>query len=248
MAEGAALSRDPSKLCAPLAAFAKVLLTRALRGEEVVVHGPRGVGKTSVILELRARLEEAGVSVGHSAYTRTLADVVSALSRAFPEAVRDESIPARWQRGRLRMAVEQRRAVLLLDHVETVTSPMRSFLRKLRGKALGVVFAVDVDSARDRARLNELRLTHHHLAFPRVHGNALRAVFQDRLRHAGAPAAPDEADVVEIVRAAEGRPGWVVECASRLRELRYWNGTRLRLGLLRADVAAELLGRYLITV
>lgn len=217
---------------------------RLLRGEEIVLFGPRGIGKTTWGADLAARFRRQGIAVGTSTSTKTLHDVVDAVERAYPSTSLC-GLAARRKRGRLRLAAEAHPAILLLDHVENVTAPMRTFLRGLRGKGIGIAFFVDVDADRDRHRVRQYRLTHHEIAVPRLHGNAIGRLLTTHLGPERLPGDLRPADRARLVAAALGRPGWIEEAAARLRDARYWSSGRPRIGLVCTDVQAELLGRYL---
>jgi energy-coupling factor transporter ATP-binding protein EcfA2 len=216
----------------------------ALRGEELVLVGPRGIGKSTLLARLSQRLHGRGIAVGSSAETTALADIVAAAARAYRNAA-VEDVSARRVRGRLRLAAETKPAVLLLDHLARATAPMRSFLRTLRGKGVGVLFAVDVDAARDRDELRSWRLTHHELRMPPWLGTSLRRLLEEHEFDERFTGRLHASAAREIVEAAQGRPGWIVECAARLREPRFWSDEAPRLGLLRAEVGAHMLAGYL---
>lgn len=130
------------------------LHARALRCEHVVLYGPRGIGKTAHLRALEDRLHAAGVACARSPSTASLSDITTTLVRAYRCAGAAE-LTQRQMRGRLQRVADERRAIVLLDHVTGVTVAMKAFLRRLRGGAVGVVLAVDVDACRERERMRQ---------------------------------------------------------------------------------------------
>jgi hypothetical protein len=128
---------------------------------------------------------------------------------------------------------------LLLDHVTTVSTAMIGFLRRLRGGIAGVVLAVDVETERERQRLRQRVLGTATLAMPPMATRALHRLFR---AHCAALDVPRIAlrHEHQIVRAARGRPGWVVHCARLARLGRYWHDDSLYVSVLCTDTEISL--------
>jgi MoxR-like ATPase len=118
-------------------------------GAEVLLHGPMGIGKTTILEAVATRVRSTGRPCGFAPRTKGLGDVTGALAAAFPEA---NAPTQRRLRNMLLRHVEKRPAVLVLDHVLNAPTAMRSFLRSLRGNRTGVVFAFDVEHPRDHRK------------------------------------------------------------------------------------------------
>ncbi|HVV85675.1 MAG TPA: hypothetical protein VHE35_21600 [Kofleriaceae bacterium] len=188
------------------------LVERLLAGEHVVLHGPRGLGKSRLLAAVRTTLVARGRACAASAATASLGHVREALGRG------------------------PRPSVLLLDHVTTVTAPMKTALRTLRGGDLGVLFAVDVDHPREHARLRRWCLSNHEVAMPTTRSGALRRLLAGRL------AALDAEQERALLLAARGRPGLVVVAAALARDPSYWRGDRLHVATLTCDAELRLRG------
>lgn len=201
-------------------------------GHTVLVHGPVGIGKTALVAALATRARRASRPCGHAPKTEALGDVTQALADAYPDT---EGATQRQLRGRLRLAVERKPGLLLLDHVTAAGTATKGFLKSLRGMGLGVLIAGDVEHPRDHARLREFGLAYREIEVPPLTARHLVQILE-RLWVGRAPLHAD--DAAALVRAAQGRPGWLVTAAECLAERRYWSADRrVHLTLLAAEVA-----------
>ena len=116
-----------------------------------LVHGPWGIGKTTLLFEAARQVRASGLRTGYAPRTLGLGDVVAALEQAYGAAHPD--VPARRRRSSLRVACELDVGLLLLDGFSARGSALVGFLRSLRGKRLGVIAAADVE--------HHQRLPHH---------------------------------------------------------------------------------------
>jgi predicted ATPase len=207
------------------------------RGRHVTLYGPRGSGKSTLVSQLHRRLLKAGVpcAVAHS--TSRLDDITRSLETAYP-GVDTKAIARRAARGRLWRAADQRPGVLLLDHLTEVSTAMLGFLRRLRGGFLGVLYVVDVDVERERQRMRARHLPALSVRMPPTPGVRLRRMLRSAYAEQGLSLDPDAER--RILRAAHGRPGWIVECARRMPEARYWHGARLFATVLCSDTEIAL--------
>lgn len=215
------------------------LLTRLLqRHEHVVLYGPRGSGKSTLLARLYARIAQTGTPCALSGQTSSLGDVTRALERAYPHAGAAAGT-RRQARSRLVLAADADEGVLLLDHVTRVNSRMLGLLRRLRGGIAGVLLVMDVDVERERKRLPGRHLGVSWLPMPPASPRRLRRLFRTHCANGDIPrVTPDQER--EIVRAARGRPGWIVQCARLIAQSRYWRGTTLYVSVLCADTEIAL--------
>jgi len=107
----------------------------ALSGETVMVYGPLGIGKTAILGELARRAEQAGRPCAICPRTERLSDVTEALVRCYPTGT--DALTQRQRRCRVRLAIERKPGILLLDHLLDVGNAVKGFLRSLRGTGLG---------------------------------------------------------------------------------------------------------------
>lgn len=218
--------------------FAIALRERLLRGEQVVVQGPRGIGKTRLREALEAEYEECHVPCALASEVGALSDVTSALVDVYGESSYD-GLTQRRIRARVRNVAEQRPGVLLLDHVTNVPTALRSFLRSLRGGPIGVAYFADVDTPAQHARLRGFHLGHIELAAPEISRRALRQML------VRGHIADDDGHAQEsLVRKARGRPGFILACIELARDDHYWSEGRLLVTTLAGE--AELVTRRLI--
>ena len=123
----------------------------AFSGETVLVYGPLGIGKTAILGELARRAQRAGRPCGICPRTERLSDVTEALVRCYSTGT--GALTQRQRRSRVRLAIERKPGILLLDHLLDVGNAVKGYLRSLHGTGLGVVIAADVEQpARSRAR------------------------------------------------------------------------------------------------
>ena len=200
------------------------LARRLAQGEHLVLWGPTGSGKTTLVATIQRHLAIGVCSC--ATVTQSLDDITQALERAYP-TVPTDGISRRAARMRLWDAADRERAVLLLDKVTRVSTAMKGFLRRLRGGIAGVLLVFDIDSPRERARLRA-----QHLGCLSVRIPALPSRVQRRLLAARWPINthphPDRATCRLLIRAARGRPGWIVACSQLAREPRYWCADALK--------------------
>ncbi len=215
------------------ARFAAMLSRHLVRGEQLAVYGPRGVGKTTLVCALGRNLGRRRVPCAIAVHTGALSDITEALRAIY--SVGGVDLPQRRLRSRLQSATERQRGVLLLDHVSNVTLAMRSFVRSLRGGLVGVGFFVDADTKAEHERMRSWHLGHQEYEIPSMSFSALRQLLSDE----------SWSDVPEIqehvVRAAKGRPGFIVHCIELAARDDYWKQRRLLVNTLcsHAEVATR---------
>lgn len=219
-------------------AFRSSLAARLQRGEHLVLYGPRGSGKTTLLARLHERFLARGVPCALAPATAHLDDITRALERAYP-GVDTAGLARRRSRSRLRLTADRHQGVLLLDHVTAVSTAMIGFLRRLRGGIAGVALAVDVETARERERLRRRVLGTAALAMPAMSNYRLRRLFRAQCADLDIPRVVPRQES-RILRAARGRPGWIVQCAQRVGQSRYWRDGQLYVTLLCADTEMAL--------
>ena len=218
--------------------FQSALVTRLERGERLVLYGPRGSGKSTLLGKLHACIARRGIPCAVSTTTTSLYDITRTLEQAYPY-VDTAGKTRREARARLVLAADRNEGVLLLDHVTNVTTAMLGLLRRLRGGIAGVLLAIDVDEERDRRRLPNRHLGISWLPMPLTSTRTLRKLFR-RYTTRGKRASITAHQERQIVRAARGRPGWIVECSRLMPQERYWHGQTLYASVLCVDTEIAL--------
>jgi len=197
------------------------LLERVGHGQHLVLYGPRGSGKSTLVAQLHGRFLRANVPCAVAQSTSGLADITGALEAAFPE-VNTQVVNRRNARYRLWSAADRRRCVLLLDHLSDVSTAMIGFLRRLRGGVAGVLFVVDVDVERERMRLRKrARSLALSVRMPLASTDLLRGLLHARCAEQGFSVQP-EAEY-QLLHTAQGRPGWIVLCTTLMAQSKYWH-------------------------
>jgi hypothetical protein len=169
----------------------------------MVLYGPYGSGKSTLITSLETRLTDAGVSCARAAATHSLEDITLALEQAFPSVVTLDV--SRRTHPKLWKAAELQGGVLLLDHLTDVSSGMVEFLHSLCGD-VGVLTAVDTEVELERQRMKPSRLGALSVRMPPVSNALLRELLQARCAHLHVPLPGPDAER-RLVHAADGRPG-----------------------------------------
>jgi hypothetical protein len=212
----------------------------ALGGAEVLLYGPIGIGKTSILKAVAARTAAQGRPTAFAPETAGLKDVTRALAAAYPDA---RGPTQRRLRSSLRQRIEERPCVIVLDHVLHGSTALRGFLRLLRGTKAGVLFGVDTDRATDHHRARSLRLAYREIHVPPLGRRSMRRLLDSELASASLCLhAEDREDLLDLAR---GRPGWIVWSVRRLAECEFWRGDRVRLSHLRVELSTDVLRRYL---
>jgi replication-associated recombination protein RarA len=213
-------------------------------GQTVLIYGPVGSGKTTLIEAIAARARKEGIPYGLSTRTDTLSDLTSALARAYPD-VDALTGSKRRVRYRLRMKAETRRCLLLLDHIGGAGTIFKGTLKALRGHGIGVLIAADVEKPRDHDRARGLRLAFHELALPPLTASATRAVLAAALSQRTLPFPVGEEDLRDLVRGAEGLPGRAVGFAAALERREAWTTQgRPRTSWMRMEAVIAAAERY----
>ena len=212
------------------------LLTRLGHGEHLILYGPRGSGKSTLVSELRARFAKASTPCGVAHHTSCLDDITRTMESAYPE-VNTEEVGRRTARARLRNAADRRGCVLLLDHLTKVSTAMVGACRRLRGGVAGILFVVDIDTERERQRMRAKRLALS-VRMPPVSSRQLRTLFRSRCAEHGLSVGRDMER--HILRAARGRPGWIVHCTRLMPHNRYWHEGQLYPTVLCTDTEITL--------
>jgi energy-coupling factor transporter ATP-binding protein EcfA2 len=218
--------------------FQAALFARLQRGERVVLYGPCGSGKSTLLGKLHACIAQCGIPCALSSMTTSLGDITRTLERAYPY-VDTIGTTRREARARLVLAADRDEGVLLLDHVTNVTTAMLGLLRRLRGGIAGVLLAIDVDEERERRRLPGRHLGMSWLPMPLASTRTLRRLFR-RCTADGKMLHITAHQERQVVRAARGRPGWIVQCARLLPQKRYWHGETVRASVLCIDTEIAL--------
>ena len=122
------------------------LAERLGRAEHIVVYGPSGIGKSTLFRELGARLTTIGIRWSMAPRAEGLKDVVLALESLYPDANGGRLLSPQRVRAQFCNIAETSRGALLLDHVASVGTALKGFIRSLRGTRLGFAFAVDISS------------------------------------------------------------------------------------------------------
>jgi predicted ATPase len=221
-----------------LRTFADDLGFRLRAGSHLILFGPRGVGKSTLLTLLQEQNHSLGAPCGLSHTTSGLADVVAALAQAYP-ATDVEGIGKRVAKARLRSAADRVAGVLLLDHATTVTTAMLGYLRRLRGGIAGALLVADVDTEHERERLRAWRIGALSVRMPVSSDRQLHHAFLLALRESALPELEPRV-AQQIAHAARGRIGWLTACLERMREPEYWRDGRLHLAALCTDTEIAL--------
>lgn len=236
-------SSNSSRAAVPVVGRAQIiddLWQGVAAGHTILLHGPVGIGKSALLDAIAARARRARKPCARAQRTEQLADVTQALAQAYPEVA---ATTQRQLRGRLRLAVERRPGVLLLDHVGAAGTATKGFLRSLRGLGLGVLLAGDVEHPRDHQRLRDFGLAYREVAVPPLSTRSMSRVLTASLASSRPLHADDEA---ALLTAARGRPGWLIAAVERLADPRYWSDDgRVRQTLLAADLTVATAQRLL---
>jgi predicted ATPase len=212
------------------------LLERVGHGEHLILYGPHGSGKSTLLAELSARFAKANTPCGIAQCTRCLDDITRAMEAAYPE-VNTQAVARRTARARLWNAADRRGCVLLLDHLAKVSTAMVGFCRRLRGGVAGILFVIDVDVERERQRMRAKRLALS-VRMPPISIPQLRTLLRSRCAEHRLSVGREMEQ--QILRAARGRPGWIVQCTTLMPQNRYWHEGKLYPTLLCTDTEITL--------
>ena len=188
--------------------------------------GPVGIGKTTILREVARDVRARGIPCGLAPRTATLRDVTAALAEAYP-TVQGAARTQRSLRGSLRLAVDGRPGVLLLDHLVGAGTATRGYLRSLRGTGLGVVIAADVDTPRDKARVRELHLGHDEVEVAPVVTRSMSRLLDSGLAGRTLPGPVSQPERRRLVVGARGCPGRIVMLLQIIGDPTYWRDGRL---------------------
>ncbi len=215
------------------AAFGDELQARIQQGSHLILYGPRGVGKSTLIHEFAAHYRSLGVPCGVAPRTSGLSDIVAALAEAYPDTNIDR-IGRKAARMRLRSVADGNPGVLLLDHAANMTTQMLGYLRRLRGGIVGALLAVDVDSVRERECLRDWHAGALSIRMQVMPNVALAEFLIEQIR-VSRMRSLDPRVRRQLVRSARGRIGWITECVRRLPIHEYWADGRLHVASLCMD-------------
>jgi energy-coupling factor transporter ATP-binding protein EcfA2 len=214
-------------------AFCHDLFARLRSGSHLILYGPRGAGKSTLLNDLLDQYRGTGTPCGVAPRTSGLPDVVAALAGAYP-GVDSSTLGKRVARVRLRLAADHVPGVLLLDHATRMTTAMLGYLRRLRGGIAGALLVADVDSPRERERVRDWHAGALAVRMPLMPSRTLHQVALAAIQTCDLPKIEARA-LLQIIRFARGRIGWVKECTRRLQMPEYWRDGRLHLAVLCTD-------------
>jgi hypothetical protein len=217
-------------------AFGDQLGARLRGGSHLILYGPRGAGKSTLVGELGVQCRAIGTPCGVAPRTLMLPDIVSALVEAYP-GTDIQGMGRKAARVRLRLVADSLPGVLLLDHATRMTTAMLGYLRRLRGGIAGTLLVVDVDSPRERERMRDWHAGALSIRMPLMSNRVLHQVLL-----AATHSLPEieSRTLRQIVRMARGRIGWIRECTRRLQMHEYWRDDRLHLAVLCMDIELAL--------
>jgi len=213
---------------------------RLRRGEYLILHGPFGSGKTTLLTELQSRLHKAGARCACAPATQCLDDIARALellnSQAEPQKDGQQPHPSCAERGTHRTG-----RVLLLDHLTDFNNAMVRRLRRVHLGGVGVLIAVDVETEQEQ----QMRLWRLGGAvavrMPPIGAEQLRNLLHEGRSRGRLPPLRPEFES-SLIRAARGRPGWILQCIELEQRGNYWQGEQLFASQLSADTETALRG------
>lgn len=217
-------------------AFCDQLGARLRGGSHLILYGPRGAGKSTLVGELGIQCRAIGIPCGVAQRTIGLPDIVAALAEAY-SAADISGMGRKAARVHLRLVADALPGVLLLDHATRMTAAMLGYLRRLRGGIAGTLLVVDVDSPRERERMRDWHAGALSIRMPLVPNRTLHQVLLAATHNLPEF---DSRTLRQIVRMARGRIGWIRECARRLQMQEYWRNDRLHLAVLCMDIEMAL--------
>jgi predicted ATPase len=214
-------------------AFRAQLGARLRAGSHLILYGPRGMGKSTLIREIADHCAAIGTPCGVAPETCSLSDIVAALAQAYPYAD-IEGLTKRAIGARLRRVADGAPGILLLDHTTMVTTAMLGYLRRLRGGIVGALLVTDVDSSHERDRLKTWQVGALSVRMPIASTPRLRRLLAAACYAHSLPQIEPRM-MRYIMRVARGRIGWVTECIRRLQIPEYWRDDRLHLAAICMD-------------
>jgi hypothetical protein len=221
-----------------LQAFAAELGSRLLAGSHLILYGPRGVGKSTLLSILSDHCRAGDTPCGIAPSTSGLPDIVSALARAYP-GTDIAGLGKRAARIRLRGAADRISGVLLLDHATAMTTAMLGYLRRLRGGIVGALLVADIDTPHERERMRAWHAGALSLRMPPTSNPQLHRLLMTAMRSSNLPKLEPKM-ARQIIRAARGRIGWLDQCMQRMEMPEYWLEARLHLAALCTDTEIAL--------
>jgi energy-coupling factor transporter ATP-binding protein EcfA2 len=210
---------------------------RLLRGEHVILYGPLGSGKSTLLEKVNMWIAARGIPCALWDATSGLDDITRAFAQAYPHVNTDAT--RRGARSRLWLAADQRRGVLIFDHVTKVTNAMIGFLRRLRGGVTGVLLSFDVENESQRLKIRSRQIHHAFLRMPLASSQQLCRQFRRGCSGHPIPRI-SRSHEQQIIQTARGRVGWIELCTHLIANERYWTGDILHPALLCIDTEIAL--------
>jgi len=224
--------------------FVKSLISALINGRRIILYGPIGAGKSTILHAIAEQLGGIDYPCGMAPRTATLSDITEALHRAFPD-VNAEGWTKRRTRNHLSGIVEDQGAALLLDHFQDLGTASKGFLRSLWTSRAGILVAVDVEFPRDAKCFNALKMTDVKIEVPRLDARSMRKIFEITIQESRLPRPLLQKEWQSLLQIAAGRPGWIRLMGLKIADARYWREGSLQTGFLRIDISSEIAEQYL---
>jgi hypothetical protein len=107
-----------------------------------------------------------------------------------------------------------------------------------------VLFAADVEVPRDHESFRSMHLAYREMEVPPLPSRYLHSILANSLAEKSLPYPLTDADRSSLLKAAHGRPGWVLMMCDLLLDASYWNRGRVQVDLLRADIMIKINKSY----
>jgi len=215
-----------------------------LEKQAILLYGPVGIGKSSILENVRQIIDETRKPWGISRETRTVSDLTEALLGAYPEAL-DADMGQLRLRSALLAANRDNPGVLFLDHVHNPGTQFKGLLRSLNWAGMGMLIAADAEGPRDHGRIRAMHFTWREKVVAPLSNRYISGIMDDLLMKKQTLHTLKKTDRIALIRMARGRPGWVHMIMKRLQRKDFWDGGNVLLANVRISIITEIADRYL---
>jgi replication-associated recombination protein RarA len=219
------------------------LVSLMLGRQAIMLYGPVGIGKTTILENVKQAIERLHRPWGFAEKTGSLSDITQALLMAYPGSS-DKDTSQRQIRSALRAEIEDNPGVLFLDHIHNPGTQFKGFLHSLIYAGMGILISADAEGPLNHALLRAMHIAWREIAVRPLPNRYMYRILENLLSGKVLPNPLKNSDCSALIKMAHGRPGWMLMISELLQKPEYWCNGNVLLSKIRINVRIDIAAIY----